>query len=104
VSLTSAFNPNSGATVSLAVLTTSAAVPAIANQTLANFRLANVGSNTVFLAFAPQGAAAPVATTATGMPMIGNSEEVFTLPPGTQIAAIAAATGNTLYVTAGEGL
>lgn len=104
MSLTSAFNPNSGTTVSLAVLTTSAAVPAPAVTNLANYRFTNIGANTIFLQFAPAGAAAPVAVAATSMPMAPNSVEVFTLPPNTQVAAIAAATGNTLYVTPGEGL
>jgi hypothetical protein len=68
-----------------------------------NFRLVNSGANVIFLEFGAAGSS-PVAALATSMPMLPNTVESFTGPPGTVIAVIAGATGNTLYVTPGEGL
>lgn len=65
-------------------------------------RLANVGTDVIFLAF---GDSTVTATTAAGMPMIGNSVECFSIPQGaTHVAAISAGTASTLYETVGEGL
>jgi len=67
-------------------------------------RIVNVGTNTVFIAWAGPGTAATASLT-TSMPMLPNSVETFTLPTNTtQLSAIAATTGNTLYITRGEGL
>jgi hypothetical protein len=68
-----------------------------------NFRLVNSGANVIFIEFGATGTT-PTAALATSMPMLPNTVESFTGPPGTVIAVISAATGNTLYVTPGEGL
>jgi hypothetical protein len=65
-----------------------------------SIRLTNVGSNVVFFNLGKDN------TTAAGLtdvPLLPNSVETFLLPNDiTYIAAIAAATGNTLYITTGE--
>jgi hypothetical protein len=68
-----------------------------------NYRLVNSGANVIFIEFGATGTT-PVAALATSMPMLPNTVESFTGPPGTVIAVIASAVGNTLYVTPGEGL
>lgn len=100
--ITNAQNSGAGATVNLAVLTTSATVavspPGIGNRTV---RLMNSGTNPVFVNFGPAGT---VATVANSMPLLPNSVEVFYFHNDwTIVAAISGATGNTLYVTMGEG-
>lgn len=65
-------------------------------------RLANIGTETVFVAFGPSTVAATVAD---GFPMIANSVECFSLPAdATHVAAIAGGVGSTLYATVGEGV
>ena len=92
-----------------AASTTSIAVTA-SNQTLtlspnggtqdATIRLANIGSQTVFVALGTVTSAV-----ATSMPILSNTVEVFTLPGGvTTLSVIAAATGSTLYATIGQGV
>lgn len=61
-------------------------------------RLANIGTQTVFVSFTG------VATLADGMPILAGSAEVFSCPDNTVINAIASATGSTLYCTVGEGV
>ena len=66
----------------------------------------NSGANMAFVAFGASGivAAIPVAgTPANGVPIAPNSTRAFTVNSGQYIAAIASATGNTLYATAGVG-
>jgi hypothetical protein len=92
-------------TVNLAVTAAAQAVPVVDTAArMVNFRIANVGTQTVFFLAAGQGQAAPVATAANGIPLLPNTAETFTLPPNPQISAIAASTGSTLYVTSGEGV
>lgn len=68
----------------------------------ATVRLVNVGSQVVFVLFG--NLTVTTSGTALGMPLLPGSVEVFSLPPSvTQLSAIAAATGSTLYVTCGEG-
>lgn len=65
-------------------------------------RLANIGTQTVFVAF---GDSTVAATVADGFPMIANSVECFSIPAGaTHVAAIASGAGSTLYATVGEGV
>lgn len=100
---TQAFTPV-GATVSAAVTGSSAAtaLTAFAGLGGGTVRVNNIGTQTIFIAF---GASTVTAATATGMPMIAGATEVFTVGPGvTHIAAIAATTGSTVYVTSGQGL
>ena len=66
----------------------------------------NSGTNTVFVAFGTVGivAAIPVVgTPANGIAIAPNTTRAFTVQGAQYIAAIAAATGNTLYATAGVG-
>lgn len=92
-------------TVNVTVTNSSAAVPTIDSAArMTQFRLANVGTQTVFFLAAAVGQPAPTATVANGVPLLPNTVETFTLPPNAQIAAIAAAGGSVLYVTAGEGM
>jgi hypothetical protein len=100
--ITNSQNGGAGATVSLAVLTTSATV-AVSPATVGTrtVRIFNSGTNIVFINFGPSTA---IATLANSMPMLPNSVETFYFHNDwTLVAAIAGATGNTLYITAGEG-
>jgi hypothetical protein len=90
-----------GNTVNLTVGTSSARVAATGSgQGIQSIRLTNTGSNTVFIKI---GNSTVSATVAAGFPMLPNTVETFMLgKDDTHIAAIAASTGNTLYVTTGE--
>lgn len=95
-------NSSGGNTVNLAVLATSATV-AVSPATVGSrsARIYNSGTNTVFINFGPVGT---VATVANSMPMLPNSVETFYFHNDwTLVAAIASATGNTIYITMGEG-
>lgn len=92
-----------------AASTTALAVTA-ANQTMtllpnggnrdASLRLANIGSQVVFVALGTV-----TASVSTSMPILPNTVEVFTLPGGiSTLSVIAAATGSTLYATIGQGV
>lgn len=72
--------------------------PGVGTQTV---RIVNSGTETIFLTFGKD--ATVTSSTATGMPMLAGTIETFLLPNDiTHIAAVAAATGNTMYVTTGE--
>ncbi len=81
--------------------------PSGLSQGTVEVRLLNVGTNVVFVAWAtgaPPTAVAPVSgTPQNSIPLLPNSSEVFLLPDGAYLAAIAAATGNTLYASVGQG-
>ena len=63
-------------------------------------RLANVGTQVVFFNL---GKSSAVTATTSNTPLLPNTTETFTLLNDiTHIAAIAATTGSTLYVTTGE--
>lgn len=65
-------------------------------------RVANIGTQTIYIDF---GTASTVAAVATSIPMLANTVEVFTVPNDvTHIAHIAGDVGSTVYVTVGEGL
>jgi hypothetical protein len=95
-----AFQPRGGAasTVSIAVTASAQAVglPVLAAESC-TVRLVNAGTQTVFIAFTG------TAVAATSMPMLANTVEVFSMPNGSALSVIAAATGSTLYATVGDG-
>jgi hypothetical protein len=96
-----AFGPRAGgASASLAVTASPAALslPAAIAQGGGTIRLLTSGSQLIFLRFDGTNAAV------TDMPMLPGTVEVFALAPGMSISAIAAATGTTLYATAGAGV
>jgi hypothetical protein len=104
-----AFYPQ-GNTVNQAVTASTAnfQVPGNANQT--SYLFTNVGANTVFFAFGtttpgsnPAASTVTVSAT-TGTPLLPNTAQTFSGPANAWVAVIAAATGNTLYVTPGDGL
>lgn len=64
-------------------------------------RFVNSGAQTIFWAYGTQAGL----TAANGIPMLANTVETFTIPAGVStISVIAAATGSTLYITAGDGM
>lgn len=94
------FSP-AGDTVSLAVLTTSAnkavTAPAIGNRSI---RIYNAGTAEVFIAI---GDSSVTVTASNGIPLKPGDFEIFLLKNNaTHVAAIAAATGSTIYLTTGE--
>lgn len=94
-----AFTPQ-GLTVNLAV-TGSAQTLAVAPGGVAahTVRLANIGSQTVFILFDN----ATTVTVSNGAAVLANSVETFSVGVATSIQAIAAAVGSTIYATAGFG-
>lgn len=96
-----AFQPVSP-TVNLTVIASSANVrvtrPNTGTQTV---RLHNSGTNIIFVEFGTTNAV--VATVAGSFPLLPNSVETFTMKNDLSwVAAIAGATGNTLYITSGD--
>ena len=90
-----------GGTVNLSVGTTTSRVavtrPGIGIQSV---RIVNSGPNNIFITI---GDVTVTAATATGMPILPYCVETFMLgKDDTHVAAIADATGNTLYITTGE--
>ena len=73
----------------------------------AHLLLTNSGANVVYIALGTDNtvvAVAPIAgTPAQGIPLLPNSQTILYAGTGTYIAAISAATGNTLFVTPGSG-
>lgn len=66
-------------------------------------RVANVGTEVTWIAFGYGSAA--TADTASSMPMLGGTVEVFTVGPGcTHISAIVAQNTATIYATTGQGI
>lgn len=94
------FKPRGGGyTTSLPVTATAQPLnlPITMPQEGCNLRLANIGTQTVYVTFTG------AATVANGMPLEPNTVEMFSIGPGDAISAIAAATGSTLYATMGDG-
>jgi len=90
-----------GNTVNLAVTATTGNVavtrPSVGIQSM---RIANIGTQTIFVNF---GTSAVAAVLATSMPILPNTVETFCLQNEvTYVAAIAASTGSTMYITTGE--
>ena len=94
------FQPQYGATQTLAVTATSQAVTYPAgNKTLV---ISNVGTQTVWVRSTPTGDTS--AATTADMPILAGQQRGLTVNMDyTRLAAIAAATGSTIYVTPGEG-
>jgi hypothetical protein len=93
-----------GATVNLAVTTTtgSVALTAVGSQGGMEVRLYNAGTATVFVNF---GISTVAATAAAGFPLPAGAIEIFSVGPGvTHVAAITAASTATLYATSGRGI
>lgn len=90
-----------GSTVNVAVGTSSASVAVTGSGVgIQSLRLTNIGSNIIFVKL---GTSTVSATLAAGFPMLPNTVETFMLgKDDTHVAAIAAGTGNTLYITTGE--
>ena len=66
-------------------------------------RVANIGTQTVFLEQVES--AATAATVTASVPILANTVEVFTFPNDkVGVAVIAAGAGSQIYVTPGEGL
>lgn len=98
------FSP-SGANVTLAVGVASSNVAlSSAVGTLGGVaRMLNIGTNVIHFAFG--GTSGVTASIPGSIPMGPNSEVVFDIPAGTtHVAAIAGATGNTLYIQWGIGM
>lgn len=92
-----------GNTVNVAVTTAGSDRVAVTRSGIGtqSVRIVNVGAQTIFLNFGKD--ATVTASATTGMPMLGGTVETFLLPNDiTHIAAVAAATGSTMYVTTGE--
>ena len=64
-------------------------------------RFYNSGSNITYVAF---GNDSTVTATTSSLPLAGNSIEVFAVPFNTAYVAAIGTSGNTLFITAGEGL
>jgi hypothetical protein len=101
-----------GPTVALAVTATSQTVDPGSSWyegTGSAVRVVNDGTQTVHLEFGKSGTT-PTATVAVSggaagsMPIKAGMTETFGFPPGGVLAAIAASTGSTIYVTPGEGV
>jgi hypothetical protein len=96
------FTPT-GPTVNLAVTAGSASVTLtdIGHLGGKEVRVANAGTIPVFVNF---GISDVAAATSNAMPVFAGTVEVFTVAPGaTHCAAIATATGATVYFTTGRG-
>lgn len=61
-------------------------------------RLANIGTQTVFVNFQA------TATAANGIPILAGTAETFAKGAATSLSAIAGAVGSTLYATTGMGV
>jgi len=97
------FDPvRAGSTVNLAVLATTANVQV--NPTTVGhreIRIANIGTNVVFINFGKDSTVQ--ASLTTSIPMLPNAVEKFYLHNDESwVAAIAGSTGNTIYITEGE--
>jgi hypothetical protein len=102
--LTSAFQIGGGntGTVNIAVTGSSQSIQCVGTQVGDNsYLVTNVGGNTVFIAFGGSGVTASLTTSC---PVLPNSAQTFSAGPSAYVAAIAASSGNTLYITPGSGL
>ena len=88
-----------GATVTATTLATN--LPTGVTQNAECYLFTNIGSNTVFFSWTN-----PSVTTSNGTPVLPNTAQTFKGPSAANaiLYTIAGATGNTLYVTPGEGL
>ena len=92
-----------GPTQNITVTATSAGISLGGNAAYAEtLRFVNVGTQTVFVEFSSDGVT-PTATLAASIPILPNTSLIVTNPRTSNVAAIAGATGSTLYVTPGIG-
>jgi len=95
------FQPNPNATATITVTGTSAAT-AIPRPDCETAELQNNGSVPVFIEFG--GSGTPAAVVATSYPILAGQAKVVRVPRGsTHINCISGTTGQTLYVTSGNG-
>jgi len=85
-----------GATVNVAVTASAQTLTFSTTQPMDNVRLANVGTQTVFVNFQA------TATVNNGIPILAGTVELFSAIPGS-LSCIASAVGSTLYATVGQG-
>ncbi len=97
-------------TAALTVGTTSSSVklPLVSPNTLGpgnvQALLVNIGSNAIAVSLGAGAAVFPVpGTPSSSVVLPPSSSQTFTIPDGATIEAIAAATGNTLYISVGAG-
>lgn len=91
-----------GPTVNLVVTATSAniAIPSLGNMNR-QILITNLGTNVVFVEF---GTSSVTASLGSSKPILPNSDNAFSVGSAlTHLAAIASATGNTIYCTSGVG-
>ena len=89
-------------TVNAAVTGTTAALALTASSSVScSVRIANIGTQTIFIAL---GDSTVTAVVATSMPVLANTVEVFDKGAATHVAHIAGTTGSTLYATTGMGV
>lgn len=97
------YDPGDAITVTASVTTTTLAtgMTAKAAQNAECYLFTNSGANTVFFSWTNANV-----TTSNGTPVLPNTAQTFKGPPvaNATLYVIAAATGNTLFVTPGEGL
>lgn len=108
---TSAFTPQSNtiAVVTNASANTASSLVADVPNRYLNARVVNAGSDVVFISFTSGPNTAVIATAgsdAVEYPVLPNSVEVFSIPPGPalNINTISGGTSVPLYVTFGEGI
>lgn len=92
-----------GVTVNIAATAASQvlALTPLINNFIGSLRLANIGSQTLFVAF---GTSNTTVTAANGVPLPTGLSELFHFSEGiTHVAVIAAGVGSTLYATSGNG-
>lgn len=111
---TEAFNPLAN-TYALTVTGSSATVTIPTPSSISlpvsliNYVMTNVGTQTIFVNVqgadsSPTAAIPSSGSSSTCTPIIANTQVSFSFPAGVVIAAIAADTGSTLYVTPGSGV
>lgn len=96
------FKVNGTANLAVTASSQTLAIPAGVGVGTPAVRVANVGTQTIFIDF---GLSTGTASTSTSMPILANTVEVFSIVNDvTHLAVIAGSTGSTVYLTVGEGL
>jgi len=94
-----AFQPGPTVTQNLAVTAGAASITLNNLSGTRSVRVVTSGTTPIFITLD-----GTTATTTTGMVVLGNTQQVFTVPQQSSVvSAIATATGVTLYVTVGSG-
>lgn len=100
------FCGNNTALLQVGIVSAAVNIPAPTGNSI---RVVNVGTNVVWFVTGPTGTAPNAVIALAGVPgstpILPNTAESFAIPSGhTVLAAISNAAGNTIYVSAGEGL